>query len=191
MSDSVKTVRTMVELAKVFNVSQPRISQWKKQGMPIQDDGSYNIKNITVWRALKATEKVKSLLPSTIENGDLQVVNEVVSGLNRFRALVDDFKKDRSDIFAGVEAKLISVAEEILDSVNKSEILAIPLKERLRFVKDIVSSISSLYVSERLEKGESTGNIAVIIQAIKDAKRRKAEEKRQKPSMVQDGNQNT
>lgn len=172
MSNSVETVRTMDELAKIFNVSQPRISQWKKAGMPVESDGTYSIKKVTGWRLSRVSEKVETLLPATIENGNLQAVNEIVNELGRFRQLVDDFKKDRGDIFCGVEAKLISVTEDILDSVTREEILAMPLKEKLRLVKDIVSSVTGLYGQERLERGESSENISVIISAIKDAKKR-------------------
>lgn len=186
--DSIKTVRTMVELAKIFNVTQPRVSQWKKQGMPIESDGTYSVKKVTNWRLSRVSEKVETLLPATVEKGDLQAVNEVVSELGRFKALVDDFKKDRGDIFAGVEGKLISVCEDILETVNKNEILTIPLRERLRFVKDIVSSISGLYEKERLERNLSSENVSIIVSQIRDIKRREAEEKKTE-FKTHDGNQ--
>ena len=105
-----------------------------------------------------------------VEKDDLQVVDEIVSQLGRFRDLVNGFKRDRGDILCGVEAKLLSVAEDILSTVTRKEILAISLRDRLRLVKDIVSSLNSLYGSERLEQGESTENIAIIMKAIREAR---------------------
>jgi hypothetical protein len=172
MNDSLKTVRTMTELAKVFNVSQPRISQWKKMGMPVESDGTYSIQKITNWRLSRVSEKVQALVPATLEKDELQVVDEIVSQLGRFRELVNDFKKDRGDILCGVEAKLLSVAEDLLSTISRNEILAISPRDRLRLVKDLVASLSSLYTSERVERGESTENIAIINKILDEARER-------------------
>jgi hypothetical protein len=171
MSDSVEKVRTMVELAKIFNVTQPRISQWKKAGMPVESDGTYSVKKITSWRLSKVSEKVETLLPATIENGDLQTVNEIVSELGRFKILVDDFKENRGDIFCGVAGKLMSITENILGSVTKDDVLAMPLRDKLRLVKDIVSCVTGLYEKERLERNLSNDNVQVIISMIREMKR--------------------
>lgn len=165
--------KTMKELAGIFNVSQPRISQWKKAGMPVESDGTYDPVRIQRWRVLRLNEKVETLLPAEIENGDSQQgVSEIINGLGRFRELVDGFKRDRGDILCGLEGKLVSVTEDLLDSVTKTQILQMPLRDRLRLIKDFVSSITSLYTSERLERGESTDNVVLIVSAIKDLKKK-------------------
>jgi hypothetical protein len=193
VSDSVEKLRTMVEVGRVFSVTQPRISQWKKEGMPVESDGTYDVKKITAWRLSKAGERVETLLP-TVRNGgdskDLQIVNEIVSELGRYRELVEGFKKDRGDLFAGVEAKLVSVTEDILESITQNELLAIPLKDRLKFVKDFVSSISGLYEKERLERNLSTDNVSIIVAQIKDLKKRRREEAERQASGHQN-NQNS
>ena len=185
-----ENAKTMTELAKIFNCSQPRISQWKKAGMPVESDGTYDPVKIQNWRLLRLSERVQTLLPAPTQNGDSQAVSEIVNELGRFKELVDDFKKDRGDIFAGVEAKLVSVTEDILDSVAKDQILAMPLRDRLKFVKDLASSVTGLYEKERLERGQSTENTMLLIAAIKDARKRiRAEAEEEIKFKANNGNQ--
>jgi NifB/MoaA-like Fe-S oxidoreductase len=100
------------------------------------------------------------------------LVREKIQELNQFREIMDKFKRERSDIFAGIEGKLASILEALLDSADPKEIELIPLEKRLKLAKEITTAISNLYEKERLERGESTENVVVIVAAIREAKKR-------------------
>ena len=170
-----EVVQSLTAVARYFKVSQPAVSKWKQSGMPVREDRTYDLREITLWRATRAADKADNLLPATAEglNGEL---TEIRGKLGRFRELAESYKMDRANVFAGAEAKLLSVAEQLLDGINPKQLAKMNVKDRIKAVKDIVSSVSGLFEKERLERGESTENVAVIVQAIKDAKKRKREE---------------
>jgi hypothetical protein len=117
------------------------------------------------------------LLPATrAEGGDESDLEEVSRQLGRFRDLCDKYQSDRVEIFGGMGAKLLSVAEDILDSVKSKRLPQMGLKTKVKLLKDLITSTMVLFHSERLQKGESTENVAVIIAAIKDLKKREFEE---------------
>lgn len=171
-------VRSLTAVGKHFGISQPAISKWKKLGMPIEEDGSYNLKRITAWRALRVAQEADSLLPAKAEGEDAEVLAEVKKELGRFRGLIDTYKMDRGDVFAGTGAKLLEVAERILSTIKDRQLEKMPIKDRLKSLKDIVSSVTGLYVQERLENDQSTSNVAIIVASIRDLKRRMAESER-------------
>lgn len=123
---------------------------------------------------LRITREAESL--DKVEGIDPGVLAEVKKELGRFRGLVESYKMDRADVFAGAQAKMLSLAEEILDGIKSKDLRKMHIRDRIKALKEIVSSVTSLYTEERLEKGESTQNVAVIIAAIKDLKRRQFEE---------------
>jgi len=182
-------VRTQAEVGRYFGVSQVAVSKWK--GMPKEADGTYNLRKITVWKALRAAQKADSLLPATAEGVNDELV-EVKEQIGRFRELAELYKENRAEIFAGTGAKLLSVAEQILGTITRKELVKMNVRDKIKVLKDIVSSVSGLFTDERLEKGQSTENVAVIVQAWKDIKKkrreqREREEAERQASVGQDG----
>lgn len=43
-------VKSLSAVGRHFRVSQPAVSKWKTNGMPIEEDGTYNLTRITAWR---------------------------------------------------------------------------------------------------------------------------------------------
>jgi hypothetical protein len=167
-------VKSLSAVGRHFRVSQPAVSKWKLNGMPLEEDGTYNLTRITAWRALRITREAESL--DKVEGIDPGILAEVKKELGRFRGLVETYKLDRGDIFSGAQAKMLSLAEEILDGIKSKDLEKMHIRDRIKALKEIVSSVSSLYHEERLERGESTENVAVIIAAIRDLKKRQFEE---------------
>lgn len=66
----------------------------------------------------------------------------------------DDYKSRRADVFAGLQ-------QRILQSITDEAIKKTPAIQ-------LVTAASILYDKERLERGESTQNISVLVGAIKD-----------------------
>jgi hypothetical protein len=86
-----------------------------------------------------------------------------------------DYELNRVDYLTDVESGLIAKAKELLSLIKKSDIKELDLERKFKTLKDVVSSFSAIHAAGRLEKGQSTENVAVIVQAIKEAKKRKKE----------------
>jgi len=180
-------VKSLSAVGRHFKVSQPAVSKWKVKGMPVEDDGSYNLTRIAAWRALTVAREAESL--EKVEGVDSEVLAEVKRELVRFRSLGEIYKLERADVFASAQAKLLSLAEEILDGIKSKDLKKMHVRDKIKALKDIVSSVGSLYQSERLEKGESTENVAVLIQAIKESRKRMKAEEEKNRFEAQNGNQ--
>ncbi len=167
-----ETVKSQKELAKVLKVSEKTIYHWVKKGMPIKQDGEYCVKDVMAWRALTATEEIERLYPEAIRDSNPSVVGEVIETLGKFRHMVEDYKINRADLLAGTGAKILNITERILQSLEGESFDKINVPDRIKVLKDMVNAITVLFEKERLERGQSTENVAVIVQAIKDLKRR-------------------
>jgi len=181
-------VLSLSAVARYFGVSQPAVSKWKLNGMPRESGGGYNLKKIGIWRALRIGKEADSLLPDKAGNLDAKLIAEVKRELGRFQNLAEIYKEKRGEVFAGVGAKILSTAEQILDGITSKQLRKMNIRDKLKGLKDLITSATSIYEKERLENDQSTENIQLIVAQIKDLKRREAEE-RKREIRVQDGNQ--
>lgn len=81
----------------------------------------------------------------------------VVNTLHRYGIDIqatDDYKSKRADVFAGLQQRILSSITD--DAIKKTPAI------------QLVTAASILYDKERLERGESTQNISVLVGAIKD-----------------------
>lgn len=96
---------------------------------------------------------------AAIAETDHSYVVQVLQRYNIEQKRVTDYKSNRADIFAGIQ-------DRILSSITDEDIQKTPLGSR-------TLAVAQLYDKERLERGQSTGNLAVIqsdIQSIKQSK---------------------
>ena len=168
--DENEIMGTQTALAKHLGISQPRVYQLLKKGLPRNPDGTFNLQEVRNWMLSRVSERAETLLPSILKDSDSPLVREKIEELNRFKEIMEKFKRERGDIFAGIEGKLASILEALLGSTDVKQIELIPLERRLKLAKEITTAISNLYEKERLERGESTENVAVIVAAIKKLK---------------------
>lgn len=187
-------VKSLSAVGRYFKVSQPAVSKWKTKGMPVEEDGSYSLPRIAAWRALTVAREAESL--DKVEGVEPEIIAEVKKELGRFRRLAEVYKMERGEVFASSQAKMLSLGEQIMDSINEKDISKMHIRDKIKAVKDLTSSVSSLHTQERLENDESTSNVQIIVAQIKDLKRReaekrKAEEEKNKSLMVRDGNQSS
>ena len=164
-------VKSLSAVGRYFKVSQPAVSKWKHlKGMPVEADGSYSLPRIAAWRALTVAREAESL--DKVEGVDPEVLAEVKKELGRFRRLAEVYKMERGEVFASAQAKMLSLGEQILDSIKEKDISKMHIRDKIKALKDITSSVGSLYQNERLEEGQSTENIQVVVKAIKEAQKR-------------------
>lgn len=133
------------------------------------EDQTFPIQN------LKFLETLPEIIDQTEEKDITPILNKSLNNLNRFKDLIDVYRNDRADIFAGTEAKLMTVIQRILDSIGKKTIENMNFKEKFKALKESISSVVLLYDTERLERNQSTENVSVIVASINDLKKREKE----------------
>jgi hypothetical protein len=82
----------------------------------------------------------------------MSAITQILKRYGIERNLVESFKENRADIFAGIQE---SVAQSLTDADIK--------KANLR---DRTMLLGVLYDKERLERGQSTSNQSIILRAI-------------------------
>lgn len=162
-------VKTQAEVAKYFKVSEAAVSKWFKKGAPIESNATFNLQKITAWKMLRVAKEA-NLIPEKIENLDPKLLEEIKAELGKFNTLAEVYQDKRETIYAGIGGKLLSVAESILNGVDARKIHKMAIRDQLKGLKDLVASAMALFEKERLEKGESTENVALIVKYIKEMK---------------------
>jgi hypothetical protein len=71
--------------------------------------------------------------------------------------------------------KAIDLLETLLASVKKSDIKDLDTEKKFKIYKDTVGALEASQRMIRLEKNMTTSNVGIIVQAIKEAKKRKKE----------------
>ena len=86
-----------------------------------------------------------------------QMVHTVLARYGIEQANVDNYKQHRAEILAGLQDKIIS-------TIDDDAIKAAPLAAR-------AATYGILFDKERLERGQATGNINVLVGYIQDLQR--------------------
>ena len=171
MSDPV-IVRTLIDVAKICKAQQVTVRSWVKKGMPREKDPSrgnrwfYDIKKIEEWRAVRLTGNQGSEA-ICISDEELKVVK---SKVEKFKGAIDFYKINRADIFAGKQLGYQKLADYVLSTMRREDIDDAKLTEKLAVLKVLDVGAAIYYDKERLERGESTQNVSVLIGAIKELK---------------------
>jgi hypothetical protein len=170
-------VRTVKEVAKLLKVSDVTVVKWKEKGMP-WEKGQYDLDAIMAWRGIQKPVEVVSAnkidVMALAENTKMnvadiarvtgfnrQTVEKIVGDVRANRDLIEQYRSVREDFFAYEELQYLShVTDEKLTNTA---------------AKDLVSMAKTAYDKSRLEGGESTENVAVIVGAIKDWKKKRQE----------------
>jgi len=78
------------------------------------------------------------------------------------RQALEVFKKKRGDVFARLAAKSLNVQEAIVDSLDESVVSALKPHEKGSLLHALNIQAGTLFDKERLERGQSTNNLAVL-----------------------------
>lgn len=198
------TLVNVVEVSKRFKVSRMTIYSWINKGMPVNEDGTYDAKNIYKWlrdfkkrtvngltkytspRKLKRDQAVLAAVESgmskvdTARTFDLSTptVVKIIERAKKDRDLVDKYRENRAAIQVLGQAKRYEKQELVLDSITEEAIKKAGLEAKIKLLGVLGVDKQREFEMERLERGESTENIAVIVEAIREAKRIREERDR-------------
>lgn len=107
----------------------------------------------------------------------VNTVYEVLKRVKTDSPLVNDYKAQRAEISAWNQLKRQEKQVDILDTITQEDIEGADLKTKMVMINTLGLDKNREFEMERLERGESTENVAVIVAAIKDLKyRRELEE---------------
>lgn len=115
----------------------------------------------------KAALEQKARGLSNPEIASLQGV--AVSTVRRFmermkpeEAAITEFKQGRADVLARIQAKSLELQERIIDSLGDGVVDALAPHQKSALLHSLNTVAGTLYDKERLERGQSTSNLAVM-----------------------------
>ena len=85
------------------------------------------------------------------------------------RHALETFKKDRADAFARLSMKSLDVQDKILETFDDRLIATLQPHQKGSLLHALTIQFGVLYDKERLERGQSTGNISVLGKFILEA----------------------
>ena len=171
MSDTV-IVRTLDDVAKLCKAHHETVRGWVKKGMPREKDPShgrrwfYDIKKIEEWRAVRLSGN-QGAEAVRLSDDELDIVKAKVK---KFKGAIDFYKINRADLFVSKQMGYQKLADYVLSTMTHVEIDNAKLTEKLAVLKVLDVGSAIFYDKERLERGESTQNVSVLITAIKELK---------------------
>jgi hypothetical protein len=168
-------VRTQLEVAKVFGVTWRAVAGWKKRGMPGRK-GCYKIEEILAWKAKNVTgvkpkkvdpeaERVAMLVMNTDMNSEHissttgiseGKVRRIMKLIEKYRPELEHFKANKADYFT-------------LEQLRYRDFITDDKLERTP-ARDLVAMAKTAWEQERVERGESVDNVAVIVKHIRELK---------------------
>lgn len=179
MSDVI--VKSMKDVAKLCNVKVETARSWVKKGMPRKQVSmagrgkfEYDVKKIQEWHAIACTGNRHGQPSNAMSDKELETLKKSVE---KFRGAIDFYKVNRADIFVSKQMSYQKLADYIISTMDKEQIDGAKLTEKLACLKVLDTGAAIFYDKERLERGESTQNVSVLVGAIKELKRKRSEPK--------------
>jgi transposase len=101
-----------------------------------------------------------------------QTIYNIISRVKQESPIISTFRALRADINTHNQIQRQEKQAKILESITDEEIEKADLKTKIIALNALGLDKGREYEQERLETGQSTENVAVIVAAIKDAKKR-------------------
>ena len=171
-------VKFQRQVAEHFGVSMNSVHNWKHRGMPRMEDGQYDLDAIEVWRASsvqmrqydeKRKEKIKRdvmalrmntkmSIPDIAEKVGLNVeaTKKITRMVDKYKPELEHFKANKADYFTLEQMRYF-------DHITDEKLKNTP-------ARDLRAMAKTAWEQERVERGESVDNVAVIVKHIKELK---------------------
>ena len=75
---------------------------------------------------------------------------------------VEEFKKKRADVLARIQAKSLDAQERIIDTLDEGLLSALTPSQKSAMLIALNAQSGTLYDKERLERGQSSHNLAIL-----------------------------
>lgn len=177
----MRVVNSVLEVAKYFDLKENAVRRWVAKGMPYEvKEGKYfyDIDQIAVWK----TTNIKRYRNTKKESTELELavaelrvntgmstseiakrlsmhnntVQRIVDRIDKYKPVMDHFKINKADLFAIEQMEYLDhITEEKLQKTS---------------ARDLAAMAKMAWEKERVERGESVDNVAVIVKHIKEIK---------------------
>lgn len=159
---------TPLDLAYKLSLPIKVVQKMVENGLPVREDGAFDVVECREWRdaRLAGVEEggAKFRLPSTVER----------------------FKANRGDIYAIEQAESLRLQGVIRrEKFTLKQIRDLDSKKAMELYDTLRKDQKDKFEQERLERGQSTENVAVIVAAIREAKKKRREVKQIRGESVQ------
>jgi transposase len=179
--EGLRVVNSVLEVAKYFDLKENAVRRWVAKGMPYEvKDGKYfyDIDQIVVWKTTniqnrrntkkEATELELAVAELRMNTGmstsDIarrlsmhnHTVQRIVDRIDKYKPVIDHFKINKADLFAIEQMEYLDhITEEKLQKTS---------------ARDLAAMAKMAWEKERVERGESVDNVAVVVKYIKELK---------------------
>ena len=158
-------VKSLAALARAVGKHPATIQQWKKLGHVVKTRGGYDVEATLKLRAESGFGKCGM---------DKDAVHDSLIDFDQFAETVDKYRENKADILSFAQSYNIAKQQEIARKhLTAEKIEAMKTGEAVNWFKTLGLDYGVKYDKERLERGESTENVSIIVTAIKELKRKK------------------
>lgn len=181
-------VTTKVDIARAFGVERGTIYGWVKRGMPVNEDGSFDLKAISKWRGKQlrspVSEEQRAEVVALVENTkksekeiaeivglSQQSVSVIKRRYEEDKPLIDFVNGARANLMTAEQGRNLLIRQTIIDSISAEEVKNLGLKDKIDIYSKLGGDTSNIYKDERLERDKTTENVGAIIQFIQKVKR--------------------
>lgn len=112
---------------------------------------------------------------------DRTTVYRILETVKRDAPIITNYRAIRAEVNAYNQLKRQEKQEQVLDNITEGEIKGADLKTKMVMLDALGKDKEREFTQERLERGQSTENVAVIVAAIKDLKRREIDSTSESP----------
>ena len=166
-----KYLKTSKEAGNFLGLSDPRGRPLLSKGLPRRADGKHDPEKVIAWNTLRLEKhrnpKPKEVTPEALRNREITVAD--------VRDIAARFQNSRAEVLVRNQARLNDLTDRIVSSISDDDILEMKATEKASLLKVAGTVQAIMYDKERLERGQSTENVSVLVSAIKRIKQKKKE----------------
>lgn len=104
-----------------------------------------------------------------------QAIHQVLQRVKQDYELIDKYNAQKADIQAHNQMRRQVIQDTVLDSLTEGELKKADLKTKMVVLNTLGMDKTREFEAERLVRGQSTDNVAIIVQAWKDIKKKRKE----------------
>ncbi len=100
---------------------------------------------------------------------NVSTVWRYLESLKREKREIDEFKANRADAFADLQAKSIELQRRIIESFTDGVLVALTPSQKSGLLGSLNAVAGTIYDKERLERGQSTENVSLLTKVLGSA----------------------
>jgi hypothetical protein len=170
-----RIAENMNQLALAMGVSRTAAMKWVRRGLPKKEDGTFDVDEANEWLSKNVKprpqlpkgvkQEVVSLAVNTrktpkqiaeITGVKRSLVNQITMMVRKYMPGLNNFKDMRTDVYALEEMRYMDfITDKKLKNTS---------------ARDLASMAKAAWEKDRIQRGQATDNVAVIVKYIRELK---------------------